>query len=244
VKFSAPKGLKDALMRNEDYTRKTSALAEQQRAYEHARELMSQGQMDAAFRQSIEGESKELSVIDAYLSEAKKMNWANMSMEQMMKARAELDQIKDRRADLVQAMEGKRTKFNEEFKSKLSELRAKSRELAAKSISGYSEETEKSIYAYAKTEGLTEPEIDSVLLDPRSAKVLWKAMQFDKVKAGTTKAVDAASKVVKPGATHEKMPQPVIDKLNYAKAMKKAATSGEKANLIETRLHGLFGKGH
>jgi hypothetical protein len=124
----------------------------------------------------------------------------------------------------------------------LSELRTKSRELAAKSISGYSEETEKSIYAYAKTEGLSETEIDSVLLDPRSAKVLWKAMQFDKVRAGTAKAVDSATKVVKPGATHEKMPQQVVDKLNFNKAIRKAATSGEKANLIEGRLLGMFGK--
>jgi tetrahydromethanopterin S-methyltransferase subunit G len=242
AKWKGPKGIKDALMRNSDYTTKTQALSEQMRAIEHSRELMTQSQMDGAFRQSIDGETRELAVIEAYLQEAKKTNWGNMPMDQMVRARHELDQIKERRDDLNKAIEGKRAKFNEDFKSKLSELRTKSRELAAKSIPGFSEETEKAIRSYAMTEGLSESEVDNVLLDPRSAKVLWKASQFDKIKAGTTKAVDAVGKVVKPGAANEKMPQNVVDKLNFRKAMNKAETSGQKAQLIEKRLAGMFGE--
>ena len=92
-------------------------------------------------------------------------------------------------------------------------------------------------------EGLTDAEIDNVLLDPRSYKVIWKAMQFEKVQAGAGKAAAAAQKVVRPGASGERMPQATGDKLNFNKAMKQAKTSGEKARVIETRLEGMFAKG-
>jgi hypothetical protein len=243
--FKVPKALKDAFMFNKDYTQKTQTLAEQQRALEHSRELMTRGQMDTAFRESITNESRELAVIDAYLSEASKANWSTMNMETLMRTRAELDQVKERRQSLKESIEGKRGQFNEEMKTKLSELRAKSRELAAKSIPGFGEEAEKSVREYAKTEGLTDSEIDNVLLDPRSAKVLWKAMQFVKVQAGTTKAVESASKALKPGPSHEKMPEDVKAKLNFRKDMKGAKTSAQKAQLIEDRLAGgIFSRGH
>jgi hypothetical protein len=129
------------------------------------------------------------------------------------------------------------------MKSKFSELRTRSRELAAKSIPGFTEETEKSIRSHAMTHGLSEQEIDNVLLDPRSAKILWEASQFAKVKAGTQNAVATTTKVVKPGASNERMPQAVVDKLNYRKAISKAVTSGDKARLIEGRLEGLFNRG-
>jgi len=243
-KFTIPIKLKDAFLKNEDYTQKTQELAEQRKALDQNRELMTRAQMDSAFRESIAAETNQLSVIDAYLSQASKIDWSRMSMEQMFKQRLEIDQVKEQRAALKETIEGKRSKFSEDMKTKLSELRAKSRELAAKSIPNFNEETEKSIRSYAATEGLSEAEIDSVLLDPRSAKVLWKASQFDKVKAGTVKAVAAAEKVVRPGASTEKMPAEVRAKLDMRKAMAKATTSGQKAQLIEQRLVGVFSKGH
>ena len=239
-----PKALKDAFMRNEDYTRKTQQLAEEKRANDLAREVMQRGAIDAGFNTSIEAETRELSVIDAYMAEVSKLNWSGMNTEQMLKQRMELDQIKERRDALRQSVEAKRAKYHEDVKTKLTELRAKSRELAAKSISGYSEQTEKDIRAYAQSEGLSEAETDNVLLDPRSAKVLWKAMQWGRVQANAGKAEQATSKVVRPGGANT-MPKEVAAKLNFAKAMKGAKTSGEKASIIEQRLAGnsVFNRG-
>ena len=243
-KFTIPLKLKDAFLKNEDYTKKTMELAEQRKALDQNRELMTRAQIDAAFQESIAPEKNQLSVIDAYLSQASKIDWSRMSMEQMFKQRLEIDQVKEQRATLKESVDGKRAKFQQDMQTKLSELKAHSRELAAKSIPNYNEETERSIRSYAATEGLSESEIDSVLLDPRSAKVLWKASQFDKVKAGTARAVAAAERVVRPGVASEKMPEAVRAKLEMRKAMAKATTSGQKAQLIEQRLVGVFSKGH
>jgi len=238
-----PKGLKEAVMRTDDYTRKTQELAEQRRAVDQLREAAQTRQTEAAFHDSVAEENREIAIIDAYLSQASKMDVSQMDMNQLFRHKMELDQVKERRASIVQSITDKRNKFNSELSAKIQELRGKSRELASKSIQGFSEETEKAMREYAKAEGLADPEIDNVLLDPRSYKIIYKAMQFDKVKAGTGKAVEKVGQVLKPGAASERMPAETARKLNFNKAMNAAKTSAQKANVIEERLAGVFAKG-
>lgn len=244
--LKVPKGLKEAVMRTDDYTRKTQDLAEQRRSIDQLRETLQARQMESAFSESIASEQQEIGVIDAYLQQVGKLDWSQMTAEQMLRQRIELDGIKDRRQELQSSIASKRTKFTEDMQSKISELRGKSRELASKSIQGFSEETEKAMRDYAKAEGLTDSELDNVLLDPRSYKIVYKAMQFDKVKAGTTKAAEAATKVdrvLRPGTAGERMPAETAQKLNFNKAMKAAGNdSGAKARVIEDRLVGIFSK--
>jgi len=241
--LKVPKGLKEAVMRNEDYTKKTQELAEHRRSVDQMRELAQTRQMESAFAESIGPEQQEISVIDAYLQQAAKLDWSQMTAEQMMRQRMEVDTIKERKAQLQQSITEKRTKFTTDIQAKLAELRGKSRELASKSIQGFSEETEKAMREFAKAEGLADPEIDNVLLDPRSYKIIYKAMQFDKVKAGTGKAQQAVDRVLKPGAAAERMPAATANKLNFNKAMKAAGNdSGAKARVIEDRLVGMFSK--
>lgn len=243
--LKVPKGLKEAVMRNEDYTRKTQELAEHRRSLDQMRELAQTKQLETTFHESIAAEQQEISVIDAYLKQVGSLDWSSMTAEQMMRQKIEIDGIKERRTALAEAINGKRSKFTADIQAKLTELRGKSRELASKSIQGFSEETEKAMRDYAKTEGLTEAELDNVLLDPRSYKIVYKAMQFDKVKAGTGKAQQAVERVLKPGAAGERMPAATANKLNFNKAMKAAGNdSGAKARVIEDRLAGIFSKGH
>jgi hypothetical protein len=243
--YKVPKGLKEAVMRTDDYTRKTQELAEGRRSVEHLRETFQARQMETSFHESVAPENQEISVIDAYLSQASKLDWSSMNTEQLMRQRMELDQIKERRAVLTASINDKRNRFTSEIQTKLTELRGKSRELASKSIQGFSEDTEKAVRDYAKTEGLTDAELDNVLLDPRSYKIVYKAMQFDKVKAGTGKAQEAMQRVLKPGVSGERLPAQTAQKLQFAKAMKAAGdNSGAKAQVIEQRLVGLFSKGH
>jgi hypothetical protein len=239
-KIQVPKALKDAFMKNEDYTRKTQELASQRTALEQVRSIAETGRLDSAFASSIAAEQNQLSIIDAYLAQASKVNWSEMTTDQMLRHKVEIDNIKEQRQSLMQSVAEKKTQFQEQMRAKLQELRGKTREIASKAIDGYSEQTEKDMRSFASSQGLAEGEIDSVLLDPRSYQIVWKAMQFDKVKASTGKVVEAAQKVIRPGAASNRMPADVAQKLNFNKAMKNAQTSGQKAQVIEQRLAGIF----
>jgi len=243
AKYQVPTKLKEAFMRNEDYTRKTQELAEQRRSLDHVRTLAEQRQLDGAFSESVQAETQQVAMIDAYLSQATKLDWAQMSTDQMLRHKVEIDNLKEQRELLKGAINDKRSQFTQQVKAKIDEMRGKSRELAAKSIQGFSEQTEADMRKFAVSEGLAEPEVDNVLLDPRSYKIIWKAMQFDKVQAGTSK-VDPAVKTLKPGASSNRMPADVAQKLNFNKAMKQATNSSQKARVIEERLSGIFSKGH
>lgn len=240
-KYSIPAKLKDGFMKSEDYTRKTQDLAEQRRQYEHVKEIAQTASLERSFIDSIAGEREEMAVIDAYLKQTQQFNWANMSTEQMMRQKMEIDSIKERRQALDGSVRAKRQQFDETVKSKVSELKGKARELATKNITGFSEATEKSMRDYAKGEGLTEPEIDNILLDPRSFRVIYKAMQFDKVAAAAKEPVKSTKTVLKSGGTTDKMPASRAAELTFNKAMKSATTSGQKARVIEQRLANKFG---
>lgn len=237
--YQVPKTLKDGFMRNQDYTQKTQELASQRASLDQVRTLAEQRQLDAAFSDSIQTEQQELHVIDAYLSQAQKVDWSNMTTDQMVRQKHELDQIKERRQIIKESIDSKRAKFRSEMDTKISDLRSKAREIASKEIKDFSEETEKSVKAFLGTQGLAEAEISNVLLDPRSYKIVWKAMQFDQISSKQASA--NVDKVLKGAPPTERMPASVAAKLNFNKAMKKADTSAQKAQVIEQRLaQGLF----
>jgi hypothetical protein len=242
--FKAPNKVKDALLRQADYTQKTQEVAEQRKQLEHAQSLVKQATLEKSFNESIASEAQEISVIDAYLKQVKATDWSQMSMEQVFRQKMEIDGIKERRDALKESIDSKRSAFQDDLNTKLKELRTRSRELASKKIKDFSETTEKSMIEFGKRHGLSEGEMDNILLDPRSAEIVWKAAQFDTIQANAKPAVEKASKAsstLKPGAASERMPAQTVNKLNYLKAMKGAHTSGEKANLIEQRLAKAFG---
>jgi N-acetyl-beta-hexosaminidase len=84
----------------------------------------------------------------------------------------------------------------------------------------------------------TKQEIDSIW-DPRHAKTLWKAMQFDKLQKSATRAPTKTPAVVKPGASNPMTPQ-VKNDLSLRKAQKSASTSSDRAKVIQARLENSF----
>lgn len=241
AKYQVPSRIKEALMKNADYSQKTQALAEQRKVLDHAQELAKQAQMERAFNDSVAGEHRELAVVEAYLEQMGKMNWGNMKTEDVLRAKIEIDSIKERRDTIKQSIASKRGKFDEDMKAALAQHRSKAREMASKAITGFSEDTEKSVRSYAASKGLSDAEIDNVLLDPRSFGIIWEASQYAKIAAGVKPAQAAAERALKPSGTSEKMPAEVRAKLDYRKAIKSAKTSGQKAELIEGRIAGMFG---
>ena len=242
--FRVPKDLLEPISKASDYTRKTQELADQRRSVEHIQTLAQQSQLDQVFAQSIAAEQQELGIIDAYLQQATKLDWTQMTSDQMLRTKIEVDSIKERRQGLKEAIAEKRSAFDKELKVKIDGLRKSAWDMAVKKIGAPGEEAQKTVAEYGLSKGLTESELQNALTDPRSAEILWEAAQFQKIKAGTQQAAEKATKApptLKPGAASERMPQSVAAKLNFNKAMKGAQTSAQKANVIEQRLAGMFG---
>ena len=162
-----------------------------------------------------------------------------MTAEEMFRRKIEIDGIKERRDALRDSINEQRKAYQEKTKQLTDELRGKALDSVKKTVPNFSEDF---IKKAAKSEGFTDAEIDGVLLDPRSAKVLWKAAQYDQLQSAKTEAIKKASTappMLKPGSANPMSPDVKSD-LAMRKQQAKATTSAEKARIIQRRLEQRF----
>jgi hypothetical protein len=246
ARLRVPESLTKAVMLQKDYTQKTQELSESRKTLEQLQAVSQTQQAEMAFNQSVAAEHQELGLIDQYLKQMSGFDWSKLPSEKILLQKIEIDQIRDRRAAIVDSINGKRNQFQQNLQAKIQELRGKSKERLSKAIDNFTEETEQTIRNHAKSVGLTERQVDSLLLDPIASQVFWESAQYRAVKAKAKDGKQAApgEGVLRPGVAGERMPEAVKQTLAFGKQMKSAKTSQQKANLIEAKLAGGLFKGH
>ena len=237
--YALPKPLERAVQNMRDYTQKTQSVAQQRKQAEHILEQQRVANMQREFESSVAQEMSQLHEIDAILAQAKNLDWSSLNTEQILRIRTEIDQRKDQRDQLAQALQAKYQQFGQQREKAIGDLKAKAKEFAASHIPSWSEETYKAVRDHALSDGYTETELNSAELDPRHLQTLWKAQQFDLLKSKAAKTVSQVKQVRATSANP--MPQQVKDKLNFRKALNKTApNSSERRRLVEDRAAQIF----
>ena len=235
--YKLPPELKDALMAQSDYTRKTQEVAEQRRMLDNERLMQ---QQEAQFQQVVSPELQQLQQLDWQLSAYKGLDWSSMDTETMTRTRVALDQLKDARNEIMQSVNGKRDQFNHHLQGLMHEAREKGNEYLKKHIPNWGQDTGRELTSYAMAEGYSDVELGT-LTDARMIKTLWKARQWDQLQSqkGTPKRADKAPPSFRPGAS-KPMTQQNADAA-YKKAIRSARNSSDKARVIQSRLEQKFG---
>lgn len=209
--FKIPAALKPAILRRDDYTRKTQELAESRRAFEADRQSHSEAQ------DAIVEKRAKLIFVDAQLADIAKMDLGAM-MEEDPRRYAAVQQhreaLKDAKVELTgeietarKTAEEDRTKRDADQRQKDAEehaaaLRASHAELA-KTIPNWSLQTAQTLTAFAGKEfGVTPQELAALETDPRFIRLLHAAYtgaEAKKKQTATTKV--EAAQVTKPAAT-------------------------------------------
>lgn len=235
--FRVPPKLKDAVLRQADYTRKTQEVAETARQLQAQQQQL---QIQAEFQRQAAPEMQQLQQLESQLAQYRQLDWAQMDMETLTKTKFAMDSIKER-ADSLRGTLGAK---HQQFQQAIQQQRQKQLEDGLKylrtSIPGFDSETVRNLRNFAVNEGFSEPEVDSIA-DPRFVRLMWKAQQYDRLKSSTKSAVDAVKKappVIKPGASQG---QGAVQKNRYVQArqqLKKSGSLDDAARLFE----GLFRK--
>lgn len=186
-KYKLPKKLKDALLRQQDYTQKTQAVAEQRRALE-AQAL--QVQQHAQLSQQYVAEYAEALSLDKELAQYQNINW-NQLMDadpvQAMKLDRQMRELQARRDHVVSSVTQKQQAQQFESQRIAAQRLAEGRAVLEREIKGWTPETAKALASFGKEQGFTEGELAQVN-DPRTVKLLHKAWQYDQLmKAKTAK---------------------------------------------------------
>jgi hypothetical protein len=238
-KYKLPAKLKDAVLRQQDYTKKTQEVAEQKRLYEQSLQNAKLWQLEQQFSQSVAPEFQSLSQLDAVLKQYDSLDWRSMSTDDIVRTRMDMDRVKEQRTEAQKAIELKRAQFQQQVGAAQQELVKKGHETLSKMIPGWNETLAKDVLKYAMDDGYTKAEVDSIL-DPRNVKTLWKAMQYDKLQQ-SAKAKVKEVKSVKTTPT-QPMDTRTKDYLNFRKALQKAPRGSEQHKaLLQDRVASLFG---
>ena len=234
--YEAPPALKDAVMRQQDYTQKTQALANDRKSIE-----VLQGQLETTQKQYEFAQSIQSDVIKAQQLEDQAEQWHqylkdnidSLSSTDIEKVRLGIEDARRERDQIVNSVQSKQQEFQQASEQSIEELRNKGTEVLRQRIPGWGKEGQDQVRSYALQSGFTEQEIASVL-DPRQVEVLWKASQYDALQEGKAAAVQKVKQApsIKPKSRNP-MPQETQDKLNLRKKLKNPRKSNaDKAALI------------
>ena len=194
--------------READYTKKTQTLAEQRKQVEAERQVIEQAKLqrdqyqerlamiESAYRNAAPQENLEA------LKETDPIGYAFKVAEQTQREK-QLQAIQLERARIAQQQQA------EQSQSLNSHLAVEAQKLA-EAIPEYADEqksvqVKKDIRDYARKIGWSDEELASVY-DSRAVLTLYRAMQYEKLmgnKAGVTKKVNEAPKMLKPGVSRQ-----------------------------------------
>jgi hypothetical protein len=182
-----------------DYTRKTQEVAEQRKAAEAERELFQKlttlkGDALKAFNagQSLAAEIQQLEQIDLREVWQSNPDQARQISDRLNMSRAEFQ----KHVNTVAQHEATMAAEEQQAIAKLEEA---GRAEMQRTIKGFDEAAEKSLIEYAVKNGIPESDAKRWPLNPRTAAMAWKAMQFDALQA-KTKAATAAKPAPAPAA--------------------------------------------
>lgn len=236
--FKVPPKLKDALMRQQDYTVKTQHLAEQRRAtedrsqYLEAKEVL----LGAAYE-----EAAEYRAIQKQLEQFDALDWARLAQQDMQQAYTLDLQRQELRRQLEgkqQALQQKVAQIEQARKMHLEKQLELGRAELQRRIGPMKAEDVQATWKQGQSLGFSEQEL-STITDPRVMHAIYKAAQWDKLQAGKKDAQQKVSKappVVKPGATKGAGAMEAAAFAKQRQALKKSGKLDDAAAILNRML--------
>lgn len=184
-KYRLPKKLKDALLRQADYTRKTQEVSEKSRSYEAKEKALQEREASAAEHRK---EVAQLQYMTDQLEEFDKLDWQRLMLEDKQNGtnhtldlQIRMQQLQNQRNKLAQTLQGKHderiSKAQREDAKALEDMRTT---LQKETKGGWSLEKENSLKSWVVGMGLPAQAFDAIR-DPTVMRILDLAQMQDKL---------------------------------------------------------------
>ena len=227
-KLKLPKKVAEAVMRQQDYTRKTQEVAQQRRTVEDRAQYLDAREQ---ILQSTYQEAAELQATAKQLEQYAALDWNALiadDPQQAMRlslARQELQSKLTEKQRTVQTLIANAEAARSQHLAKQQEL---GRVELQRRVGALSDTDRKRTYEQGVALGYTDQEL-STIADPRIMHALYKAAQWDALQAAKPQAMKKVAQA--PAAVKPSAPQPVRQRQNQA-ALDRLKTTGRAENLI------------
>lgn len=214
AKYKVPKPLKEAFLRQADYTTKTQTLAEERRGLEAERQQLAAQQQ---FQQQHIKDVAKVMAIDERLEQFKQIDW-NAAMDAdpvgAMKLDRQMRELQQQRTQVVQSIESTQARTSYEQQQAIARRRMEVAEQVKKDIPNWSNELDAALKKTVLSLGFSEAEATTV--DARTIKLVHKAYLYDKLVAEKTKpeagkTITPITRVSGAAATVQKDPSRMSD---------------------------------
>ena len=181
--YKLPKKLKDALLRQQDYTRKTQEVAEQRKTVEEKAQVL---EIRQKFQAEHFGKAVEAQSLNSQLQQYSQVNWAELAETnpsqylQLDRQYRQLQESANRVNAEIQQLGGQFTAKMQEEKAR---AQAKCIEELRKEYKDFGPDLLRNLDETGRSFGFTGEELAEIV-DPRVIRVLHAASQFKKLQAG------------------------------------------------------------
>ena len=238
--YEVPNTLKDALLRQQDYTQKTQEVSAQRKSAEVQIGELQQREAQFKFAESVWDDTIKVQQLDETAKQWQdylRTNIDTLTSTDIEKIRFQVEETRGERDSLANEIMQKQQAFQQTQQQSSQELLNKGTEVLRQRIPGWGEEQQNQVRDYAVRSGFTDQEVSTVV-DPRQVEVLWKASQYDKLKEGAAPAVKKVLEApsIKTKARN-KMPEQTKRMLNTRKKLKSSNLSAkQKADVIQDNM--------
>lgn len=210
AKYQVPKELKNALMMQSDYSKKTAEVAERNKALETKEQTLAK---EAEVRQQLFTDYAEVYAIDRQLEQYNKLNWTALFEEDTMeylKLDKQFQVLKEAKLSKLSTIQRTEAERNQKQQQEFAKLKEESRSKLPKEIKNWSLELEKSLRDYGKQSGFGEENISQAFdYYPQHVKTLYKAYMYDQMLKKASERQKVQTEVVPaPKVSSGKSPAP------------------------------------
>ena len=183
--YKVPKELKDALLRQSDYTRKTQEIAETRKQVEaHAQQLHAERQFVQQNLQDV----ASITAIDQQLSQFAQLDWnalTDADPAQAMKLDRQMRDLHAQREQIAFGITQKQAEFQQRQQQEAARQLEEGRRVLEREIPGWGAEKAQELFMFGKNYGIPEQMLGS-LNHPVLVKALHDLQQFHQLKAKAT----------------------------------------------------------
>jgi len=191
-----------------------------------------------------DGELRELSQqqaqLNSYKEQAKKVDWAALTLDQKVDLDRELRMIDTQLSELDKQMSAKRSATERQFGEFVVAAVQETEKYMASKVPNWDVEKGKALHVYGQNQGYpTEKLTTGWFADPKATEIMWKAKQWDELQTsrpGVTNKASSAPPVIKPGSNQV---QKSVATSNYQKVrqnLKKSGSLEDAARLFRMRM--------
>ena len=180
--FEVPPQLKDALLRQSDYTKKMQDVSSQRKAVEQQQAALEQ---QAAFQQETISDVAAVKALEQQIEQYNALNWDELYQQDVAQA-ANLDrqkrELEGQRQQTINRLDQRQAQFQSQRAEEHAKALEQGQEVLKKEIDGWSPELSKTIADYGISQGLSAQAVASIA-DPVHVKLIDKARRYDELVA-------------------------------------------------------------